>query len=133
MSLPKDKYNILVVDDDPGVYAVIKKVIASLKIDNLTVHADDGQIAINKMRIQEFDLVILDFRLPKMNGKEIVEHMRVTEKAKYGKIPILFISGQLLEGDVKNIVLMGIRHILVKPFTPPDLIAKIKTLLALDK
>lgn len=100
---------ILVVDDDDDVRRTIVHSLAVLAYD--TVEAPDGATALSLFRDRHPDLVILDYRMPGMNGVEIAEEMRKIEPG----IPVIFASGYAEEADLRRQAGSG-TAVLPKPF-----------------
>jgi two-component system OmpR family response regulator len=67
---------ILVVDDDPAVRSVVKLALERAGYDVTT--ARDGREAIMRIAASDFDLVLLDVRLPKLDGLDVVEELRTS-------------------------------------------------------
>ena len=98
---------ILLVDDDPGARESIKLL---LTIDrHSVVEAKNGLEALERLRQMVFDLVIIDYFMPQMQGKELASHIRNAAPA----LPILLVTAyreKLVEGDTP------VDEILAKPF-----------------
>lgn len=128
----KNKFDILIVDDDPQIVDLVLMFLHMNyqgKVNCVT--ASEVQMALMKISNQEFDIVILDLKMPGRTGIELVSHLR--KSLKYSKIPIILMSGALTQNDAIKAIEFGVRDILVKPFSMKQLLDKIKIHLDLDK
>ena len=116
--------NILIVDDDK----FSQKVINNTFKDEFDTHlASDGAEGIAKATDLHPDLIILDVEMPGMNGYEVCDQLKNSDKTK--NIPIVFLSGcDTLREKMQGYEVGGDDY-LVKPFEPESLSAKIKVLL----
>ncbi len=113
---------ILIVDDDPQILRVVGE---ALRRKGYTVEtASDGVHGLKRARAEEFDLIILDVLLPKIDGLQVC-----TELRKSHNTPILMLSG--LDDDVDKILglEMGADDYLTKPFSSKELLARVRALL----
>ena len=109
---------ILVVDDD-SMNLVRTKMILGKYYDVL--FAESGKEALDKLKSEKVDLVLLDIEMPGMNGIETFEHM----KGKYDDIPVIFLTASGYEDDVMSAIRLGAVNYLKKPFLPQDLLDRI--------
>lgn len=122
--------NILIVDDEEKICELLKVFLGTMGQFNSIVVANNTVQAMQKFQNQRFDLVILDHVLPGKLGIEFAESLR--KSVKFHNLKILLISGFLQQEDVLRSVDLGIKHILVKPFTRQQLISKVSLLLELE-
>jgi len=121
----KNKSNILVVDDEQAHSLLISEL---LKKSGYTVNvAHDGFKALAACRVHTPDLIILDLYMPMMGGMDVFNRLRGEEKLR--QIPIILLG-------VKNKAIPSVRSadisdedILVKPFEPNELLARVKSVL----
>jgi two-component system, OmpR family, response regulator len=112
--------NILIVEDDLS--------IAELERDYLEVSGfrvkicTDGVAGLNEIKENKYDLVILDVMLPKMDGFDI---LRIVNENK--DIPILLVSAKKEEIDKIKGLSLGADDYITKPFSPGELVARVKT------
>ncbi len=118
------KLTILVVDDDPKVRELIQNYFTMRGEDINCVMAADTQQAVMKLSNQEFDLVLIDNVMPGKLGIDFAVTLK--RSIKYGKLPIVLMSGALQQDDVLKAIDAGIRDILVKPFSLKQLNEKIQ-------
>lgn len=118
-----DRRKILVVDDEQGIRDIIKEYV--VMEDYEIVEAVDGVEALNLMKSQEFSMVILDIMLPKMDGWTVCREIR-----KSSKLPIIMLSARGEEYDKLFGFELGIDDYMVKPFSPKELLARMKAIFA---
>jgi DNA-binding response OmpR family regulator len=110
----------LVVDDDPALLRMIRLTLIS---DGLEVtEATDGLAGLEALEAGEFDLVILDLQMPKMDGREMYRQMR----ARGYDLPVLILSAYRAEAAR---IELGADAALSKPFDIDVLLAQIEALL----
>lgn len=114
--------NILVVDDDPNIRDVI--CFALKKSGYQYRIATDGAKAMEQVTNHTFDLIVLDIGLPEMDGLEVCRQLRKTSE-----VPILFLSARDEEIDRVLGLEMGGDDYVTKPFSPRELVARIKAIL----
>jgi len=115
--------HILVVDDEARIREVVQY---ALEREGFRVSAvDDGAKALDALeRGGDFDLAVLDVMLPGMDGLELCRRVRATSK-----VPILFLSARSDEIDRVLGLELGGDDYLTKPFSPRELVARIKAVL----
>jgi DNA-binding response OmpR family regulator len=122
--------NILVLDDEEKICELIKVFLGTMGNFNSIVVAHNTLQAVQKIQNQRFDLLILDHVLPGKLGIEFADTLR--KSVKFHNLKILLISGFLQQEDVLRSVDLGIKDILVKPFTRQQLVAKVADILDLN-
>jgi len=119
---------ILLVEDDPGTVEVMQQELEVLGYE-VTV-AENGVEAV-KMAISQLpDLIVMDIRLPKMDGLRAATLIR--DNPNTGNIPILAATVNALAGDREKCLEAGCNDYIAKPFTHRELGAAIKRLLKVD-
>lgn len=128
----KNKFDILIVDDDPQIVDLVLMFLHMNYQGRVNcVAASDVQMALMKISNQDFDIIVLDLKMPGRTGIELVSHLR--KSLKYSKIPVILMSGALTQNDAIKAIEFGVRDILVKPFSMKQLIDKINVHLDLEK
>ncbi|NOZ67804.1 MAG: response regulator transcription factor [Deferribacteres bacterium] len=113
--------SILVVEDESKIAEIVR---AYLEKDNFNVTvAETGREAISALK-QGFDLIILDLMLPDMDGEDICRTIR-----NDSDIPIIMLTAKSEEDDRIKGLGMGADDYVVKPFSPRELVARVKSLL----
>jgi DNA-binding response OmpR family regulator len=113
---------ILVVDDEPSIGEVVS--IYLRRAGYRVVVARDGQAALEAMDKQPPDLVVLDLMLPKVDGLEITRRLRAE-----GDTPIIMLTARREERDRILGLEMGADDYVVKPFSPQELVSRVKAVL----
>ncbi len=119
---PDKDMRILLVDDMATMRRIIRTILAQLGFKNV-VEAEDGEVALQKLREGNFDFVITDWNMPKMTGLELVQAIRSDEKLK--SIPVLMVTAEAKKENVIAAIKAGVNNYIVKPFTPETLKKKI--------
>ena len=114
--------SILVVDDDPHILEVISFALQKAGFDHNT--ARDGKQALEKFQTSVPDLIVLDISLPEMDGLDVCRQIRKTSN-----VPILFLSSRDEEIDRIIGLEIGGDDYVSKPFSPRELIARVKVIL----
>ncbi len=120
------KQRILVVDDEPEAVELVE---FNLKQAGYAVTtAMDGAEALKKARAQTPDLIVLDVMLPEMDGFEICKSLRLD--AATAKVPIIMLTAKAAEIDRVLGLELGADDYLTKPFSPRELMLRVKKILA---
>ena len=113
---------ILLVEDEKNIRDA---VTAYLERESYWVTAvEDGQLALDEFAKHEFDVVILDLMLPKVSGERVCRTIRETST-----VPIIMLTAK---GEIEDRIIgleLGADDYLVKPFSPRELIARVRALL----
>jgi len=113
---------ILVVDDEPSIGEVVSIYLRRAGYHVVVAH--DGQEALDVLDSQLPDLVVLDLMLPKVDGLEITRRLRAE-----GDIPIIMLTARREEADRIAGLEMGADDYVVKPFSPQELVSRVKAVL----
>lgn len=114
--------HILIVDDDPQIRSVLR--IALRQAGMAVEEAGDGEEGLTKARSGRFDLVVLDIGLPARDGLEVCRALRVNDET-----PVLFLTARDDEIDRVLGFELGGDDYVTKPFSPRELVARIKAIL----
>jgi two-component system chemotaxis response regulator CheY len=110
--------SVLVVEDSKAMRALVVSTLQSLG-DMRIVEVDNGFHALKALPGSRFDLIITDINLPEITGLEIVRFVR--QHPVHNRVPILIISTQRSEADVRRGMQLGASAYLGKPFEPEQL------------
>ena len=110
---------VLIVDDEKLIREVIKEYLKLEKIEY--AEASDGYEAIELAKNETFDVYIMDIMMPKMDGYTAVKEIR-----KFSSVPFIMLSARSEEYDKLTCFDIGVDDYVTKPFSPRELIARIK-------
>lgn len=118
--------NILVVDDQAKMRNLIKEY---LKIEGFDYdEADNGELALDLIRKTTYDAILLDVMMPKVDGWTVLKEIRKTSST-----PVIMLTAKGEEYDKLHGFDLGADDYLVKPFSPKELIARLKAILKRGK
>ena len=109
------KYSVLVVDDEPIVCHSVRKILS--KQSCAVEEAFDVDAAMQKMKLQVYDLVILDLKMPKRSGMEVLKSIRI----QYPDLPVVMVTGHGTIETAVEATKLGAFNFIPKPFTPQEL------------
>ena len=111
--------NILVVDDEQLIRNVIKEYLLN---EGYNVYeAENGLDALRVLSDKKIDLIVLDIMMPKMDGFTCLSEIRKTKN-----IPVIMLSARKEEIDKLNSFDLGVDDYVTKPFSPKELVARVK-------
>lgn len=113
---------ILIVDDEPRIRELVKKYSAFEGID--VAESGDGMDAVEKCRLQSFDLIVMDAMLPGLDGYSAVREIRKTSD-----VPVIMLSARGEEYDRLHGFETGVDDYVVKPFSPRELMMRVTAIL----
>lgn len=119
-------YKILVVDDEEKIREVIREY-GEFEGHNVT-EAGDGMEAINICKTEDFDIIIMDIMMPRLDGFSAVKEIKKTKD-----IPVLMLSARGEEYDKLFGFEIGIDDYVVKPFSPKEVMARINVIINRNK
>jgi DNA-binding response OmpR family regulator len=119
------KQKILVVDDEPDAVELIEFNLKGAGYD--VVRASDGDEALKKARMTLPDLIILDLMLPEIDGMEVCKLLRRDQKTS--GIPVVMVTAKAAEIDRVLGLELGADDYVTKPFSPRELVLRVKRLL----
>ncbi len=99
MALPDTGIRILVVDDMATMRRIIKGLLNQLGYKNIE-EAEDGKVAFQKLKSQDFDFVITDWNMPNMTGLELVQEIRKDPELK--DLPVLMVTAEAKKENVQS-------------------------------
>jgi two-component system chemotaxis response regulator CheY len=113
---------ILVVDDHESMRRIEKQILNDLGYPNVDM-ADDGTTALPMLQAGNYDFVISDWNMPKMEGLELLKAIRAD--AKLTKTPVLLVTAESKKEKIIEAVKAGVNDYVVKPFNAEIIKAKI--------
>lgn len=116
---------ILVVEDEPAIQALIATNLKRAGHDVITVVDAESAIQVLKQTLP--DMILLDWMLPGMSGKDLARKLRAEERTR--TLPIIMLTARSDEQDKIQGLEIGADDYITKPFSPRELLARIKTVL----
>jgi len=119
------KPKILTADDDPDILDILRIVLTEANFEVIEAH--DGEQALELAKTKSPNLIILDYKMPKMDGRQVCMELRKDILLQH--VPIIMVTGK---GEVTDKVAgleAGVDDYIVKPFEPKELIARVKMVL----
>ena len=113
---------ILIVDDEKMIPNVDKEFAQFVRYEK--VEAEDGMQAVELCKKQDFDIIVMDIMMPKLDGYSAVKEIRKTKS-----IPVIMLSARGEEYDKLFGFEIGVDDYVVKPFSPKELLARIKAVI----
>ncbi len=130
---PGERVSVLIVDDEPEIREMLREFLESMDCFNFIVEAEDGHRAITKAQNQRFDLIISDFKMPKMDGLSFIKHLRASKDDKNIKTPFLFLSGNFTKDTIALALEKEVRYFIAKPFNGETFVQKVEEILLKEK
>lgn len=122
---------VLVVDDNPTNRRVAELILHSAGIE--TVAAENGQLALDALCQQSFDVILMDMMMPVMDGITAVRTLRAREALKGdGQTPVVMLTANSLPDHIRASLAAGADRHLAKPITPASLLAVVSDMLEQD-
>ncbi len=121
-----NELKFLVVDD----FSTMRRIVRNLLKESGFTDADeaeDGVVALHKLRNGNFDFVVSDINMPNKNGFELLKEMKADEKLKH--IPVLMVTAEARKEDIVLAAQSGAAGYIVKPFTKATLEDKVNLIL----
>jgi len=116
-----DKRLLVVDDNEDNRYTLVTRLQLE-GYENITT-ADDGESALELLRRQEFDLILLDVMMPRMDGYQVLQHLKA--EGRLHNIPVIMISALSEINSVVRCIELGAVDYLAKPFDPVLLRARV--------
>ena len=118
---------ILVVEDDKFNQMITNSMLE--KYGAQTETADNGKIALEKLKTNSYDLILMDLQMPILDGYKTTEAIRKNKLGTNSKTPIIAVTANILNGEKEKCIEIGMNAYLSKPFQENELLEKIKDLL----
>ena len=116
---------ILIIEDQEDNRAIMRDVLSTAGY--ALIEAVDGQQGVKLARSERPDLILMDIQLPLLDGYEATRQIRATEDLK--SVPIIAVTSYALSGDEAKTREAGCDSYVAKPFSPRELLAKVRALL----
>ena len=113
---------VLVVDDEDILRMLLTD---TLEYDQFIVEeAEDGQEALEKIQSNEYDVIILDYMMPRMTGLELLEHLQSMKLTT----PVIMLTAKAQKTDEVAALAKGASYFVPKPFSPNELVELVKSI-----
>ena len=122
----------LIVDDHPINRLLVKQVLQNAWPHSVILEAADGQNALDILREQTVNLVLMDMVMPVMDGIVATRSLREKFSAPQNALPVLGLTANVSPIDLERFKASGLSEVMLKPFEPTDLCRKIDQLLAMS-
>ena len=113
---------ILVIDDEPKIVEICQDYLKASGFDVLS--ASNGLQGLNAARREKPDLIVLDLMMPGMDGLDVCRNLR-----REGNIPIIMLTARVEESDKLVGLELGADDYITKPFSPRELVARVRVVL----
>lgn len=120
MADPKTKF--LVVDDFSTMRRIVRNLLKELGYSNVD-EAEDGAMALSKLKNENFDFVISDWNMPNMDGLELLKTIR--GNSAMASLPVLMVTAEAKKENIIAAAQAGASGYVVKPFTAATLEEKL--------
>jgi two-component system, chemotaxis family, chemotaxis protein CheY len=116
----------LIVDDFSTMRRIIRNLLKEAGFQNAD-EAEDGAVALQKLKVGNFDFVVSDINMPNMNGFELLQAIRADAGLKH--LPVLMVTAEARKEDIMLAAQSGASGYIVKPFTKATLEEKVLKIL----
>ena len=116
----------LIVDDFSTMRRIVRNLLKEIGHADAD-EAEDGAIALNKLRSGSFNFVVSDINMPNMNGFELLTEIKKDEKLKH--LPVLMVTAEARKEDIVMAAQGGAAGYIVKPFTKATLEEKLSKII----
>ncbi|MBK4736999.1 chemotaxis response regulator CheY [Noviherbaspirillum pedocola] len=120
--MPDPKMKFLVVDDFSTMRRIVRNLLKELGYSNVD-EAEDGQMALTKLKNEQFDFVISDWNMPVMSGLDMLKGIRA--EPSLAKLPVLMVTAEAKKENIIAAAQAGASGYVVKPFTAATLDEKL--------
>ncbi len=120
------RLHILLAEDNPVNQKLVFEILE--KRGHTVVSVNNGKEALETLKKERFDLILMDVQMPVMDGTETTSAIRTRESATGGHIPIVALTGHAMKGDRERCLAAGMDDYLSKPLQPKALIDAIEHL-----
>jgi len=114
---------VLVVDDMSTMRRILKDVLKQIGFSDM-VEAENGQEALNKLKVGDIGLIVSDWNMPVMRGIELLRAVRADAELRH--LPFLMVTAEAQKGNIIEAVQAGVSNYVVKPFTAEALREKLE-------
>ena len=113
----------LIVDDFSTMRRIVRSLLKEMGCNNAE-EAEDGAVALNKLKNEKFDFVVCDINMPNMTGFDVLKAAKADDNLKH--IPVLMVTAEARKEDIVLAAQSGAAGYIVKPFSKATLEEKIQ-------
>jgi two-component system, chemotaxis family, chemotaxis protein CheY len=124
MSNPNMKF--LIVDDFSTMRRIVRNLLKEIGYTNAD-EAEDGDVALGKLKAGSFEFVVSDLNMPNMHGFELLRQIRAEPALKH--LPVLLVTAEAKKEDIITAAQAGASGYIVKPFTKATLEEKLNKII----
>jgi CheY-like chemotaxis protein len=106
-----EKKKIVIVDDEANIRLLVKRLLGE---DYIILEASDGEEAINIIRMEKPDLILMDIKMPVISGRELYHHIEAMDSAQARRV--MFITGDVMEATTRDFLDETGAPYIAKPF-----------------
>lgn len=114
--------NILIIEDEQGISKIIKSYLEKESYN--VFQAFDGKEGLDFFENEQIDLILLDLMIPKISGEDLIKEIR-----NKSNVPVIMVTAKVSEENIINGLKLGADDYVTKPFSPKELMQRIKTVL----
>jgi signal transduction histidine kinase/ActR/RegA family two-component response regulator len=118
------RMRVLAAEDNKTNQLVFRKMLKTLDID--LTFASNGEEVVAQFKDIDPHIIFMDISMPKMDGKEATQAIRVLEQITGRRVPIIAMTAHAMAGDDTSILAAGLNHYLTKPLRKPEIFAQIE-------
>jgi CheY-like chemotaxis protein len=119
---PPFRQDVLIIDDDPAILELLENILREEGFEVRT--AKDGLDGMNQVFNRPPDLILLDVRMPKIDGFDLCRFIKGSSTTK--SIPVIMLTAAGQASEIEMGAKSGAEEYIVKPFEPDDMLAKVK-------
>jgi len=124
-----DTFKVLVIDDSSTVRAIYRSNLKKIK-NTIVANCENAEEAIEICKTEDFDIIIIDYEMPGMNGVDLILALRTLEK--FRTVPMIMVTATTDQTVKLNALAAGVNDFLTKPFDPVELRARVSNMLVLS-
>jgi two-component system, chemotaxis family, chemotaxis protein CheY len=124
-------YTVMIVDDSPAMRSFVGRVLDVSGIElNRRIEAGDGRQALEVLRREWVDVVLTDINMPTMDGEQLLRAMEEDDALR--SIPVIVVSTDRTQNRVRQMMTLGARGYVGKPFLPETLRGELERVLGVQ-
>jgi two-component system chemotaxis response regulator CheY len=125
-TMPNPNMKFLIVDDFSTMRRIVRNLLKEIGYTNAD-EAEDGDVALGKLKAGSFEFVVSDLNMPNMHGFELLRQIRAEPTLKH--LPVLLVTAEAKKEDIITAAQAGASGYIVKPFTKATLEEKLNKII----